>query len=273
MIASRALILLAGLTGVLATSMGKRAETLSFGYQGSDGPSFWPGFCQDTSPGQSPIDIRPGSADARGCKMEATLEPACGATLRDTGKGLEVQLPEGGPESTFVAYGQNETFSVKGFHFHTPSEHRFNGNYFDGEVHFVGKSPSGVTSVIGVMLEVSDEPIPNNVVSVVSELLPLEGESGELSRFDFSAIMEATDNLTGFHTYTGSLTTPPCTAGVLWHVMDKPLPISVKEFSALRRAQGYSSRYVQVTRDEVPAFTEPGKPAKKAKKSCRVHRS
>ena len=121
----RALVLLSGLTFVLATPLRRRAEEtkVDFNYQGNNGPNFWPGFCQDTQAGQSPIDLRPGSADANEGALEADLQPVTKATMKNTGHGIDVELPEG-EESTFVAAGQSETFTVKGFHFHTPSEHR-----------------------------------------------------------------------------------------------------------------------------------------------------
>ena len=42
--------------------------------------------------------------------------------------------------------------------------------------------------------------------------------------------------------YTGSLTTPPCTVGVYFQVVDRVLPISKKHYDAYKKHQ---SKYVQ----------------------------
>ncbi|KMZ73116.1 hypothetical protein ZOSMA_153G00080 [Zostera marina] len=40
----------------------------------------------------------------------------------------------------------------------------------------------------------------------------------------------------GYYRYMGSLTTPPCTEGVIWTVMEQIRPISAKQVKMLKRA-------------------------------------
>jgi carbonic anhydrase len=40
------------------------------------------------------------------------------------------------------------TWTLKQFHFHTPSEHRINGEHFPMEMHLVHQGP-GITSILG----------------------------------------------------------------------------------------------------------------------------
>jgi carbonic anhydrase len=55
----------------------------------------------------------------------------------NTGTSLQVR-PEGLDGGGLVV--NNNTFSLKQFHFHTPGEHRVNGEYFPMEMHLVHES-------------------------------------------------------------------------------------------------------------------------------------
>jgi carbonic anhydrase len=52
------------------------------------------------------------------------------------GSGMEVVMPNG----TLVVNGT--TYPLAQFHFHTPSEHRINNEYFQMECHFVFETSS-----------------------------------------------------------------------------------------------------------------------------------
>ena len=45
--------------------------------------------------------------------------------------------------------------------------------------------------------------------------------------------------------YTGSLTMPPCTEGVLFLITQKPLPLNVATYNALKSVIKFNSRYTQ----------------------------
>ena len=48
-----------------------------------------------------------------------------------------------------------------------------------------------------------------------------------------------------YYEYTGSLTTPPCTEGVLWHVLAQPVEISAEQLSAFHAIHDGTNRPVQ----------------------------
>jgi carbonic anhydrase len=45
--------------------------------------------------------------------------------------------------------------------------------------------------------------------------------------------------------YPGSLTTPPCSEGVLWYILNKAIPISKKQVSQFKELIDFNSRPVQ----------------------------
>ena len=48
-----------------------------------------------------------------------------------------------------------------------------------------------------------------------------------------------------YYTYMGSLTTPPCSEGVLWMVMKTPVPVSPDQIAIFARLYPMNARPVQ----------------------------
>ena len=48
-----------------------------------------------------------------------------------------------------------------------------------------------------------------------------------------------------YYTYMGSLTTPPCSEGVLWMVMKTPLPVTPEQIDIFARLYPMNARPVQ----------------------------
>ena len=46
-----------------------------------------------------------------------------------------------------------------------------------------------------------------------------------------------------FHTYAGSLTTPPCSEGVSWYVLDKPIAATEAQIRQLELLEHINNRY------------------------------
>jgi len=47
--------------------------------------------------------------------------------------------------------------------------------------------------------------------------------------------------------YSGSLTTPPCAEGVTFLIVKDPLPVSVRDFNAIKKIVKFNSRFIQNT--------------------------
>ena len=60
-------------------------------------------------------------------------------------------------------------------------------------------------------------------------------------------------NTAEFWEYSGSLTTPPCTEGVQWIVLKKPVAVTQAFFNEMSSKIGFNSRFTQ---DENDRFAE-----------------
>jgi carbonic anhydrase len=208
-------------------------------YSGEVGPKAWGGLRPEfikcgTGTRQSPIDIRGGIA--------VDLEPvqfdyrAGGFSVIDNGHTVQVNLE---PGNSIVARG--ERYDLVQFHFHRPSEERIDGRIFDMVVHLVHKDPEGRLAVVAVLL---DRGSAQPIVQTVWNNLPLEKhqESPARAVLDLNHLLPADR---GYYTYMGSLTTPPCTEGVLWMVMRQPVAVSPEQIEIFSRLYPMNARPVQ----------------------------
>ena len=71
-----------------------------------------------------------------------------------------------------------------------------------------------------------------------------EGEKAEPKNatVDAAALLPAGHDM---DRYDGSLTTPPCSEGVKWHVMDEPIQMSAAQIQAFKKLFPMNARPVQ----------------------------
>ena len=215
----------------------ERAE--HWDYQGIGGPERWghmkPEFAKCSSgTRQSPIDIRDGikvELDA----VQFDYKPSAFKVV-DNGHTIQVNVA---PGNAIEVMGQR--FELVQFHFHRPSEERIDGKAFDMVAHLVHKNLEGRLAVVAVLLEKgSAQP----VVQSVWNNLPLEkgDEIAARAPIDLNRLLPAER---GYFTYMGSLTTPPCSEGVLWMVMKQPVPISGEQIDIFARLYPMNARPIQ----------------------------
>lgn len=209
-----------------------------WGYEGDVGPRHWatlaPEYGACAGAAQSPIDLGDPTVPA---SSAATFDyrPG-GAALRHTGHALQLDYEAG---SAVVL--DDGRFELKQVHFHAPSEHTIEGRSFPLEAHLVHANRLGQLAVVSVLFVAG---IEGKALALLPPALPaVAGEERALrSSFDAAALLPATH---AAFRYDGSLTTPPCTEGVRWVVMQHPVVATPAQLAALARASNGNHRPVQ----------------------------
>jgi carbonic anhydrase len=218
---------------------GGGGHELHWSYTGEGGPENWaqikPEFATcSTGERQSPIDIREGiRVDLEAIKFDYR---AGGFRVLNNGHTIQVNLPAGNQLSVM-----GRSFELLQFHFHRPSEERVNGRAFDMVAHLVHKDMDGKLAVVAVLLQVGDG---HDSIQRVWNNLPLEKnlEQNANTTLDPTTLLPKDRS---YYTYMGSLTTPPCSEGVLWMVMKSPVSISLEQLNVFAKLYPMNARPIQ----------------------------
>lgn len=209
-------------------------------YEGEAGPDAWGSLSEDyalcsTGQAQSPIDIT-GAQTLNLTDIEFSYSPSA-LNIFNNGHTIQVGYDDG----STITYNEL-VYTLKQFHFHTPSEHTIDGESFPMEIHFVHQSDTGALAVVGVMLREGEA--DNAAYAPIFENLP--AEKGDPQPTDIA--IDANSLLPAgrlFTTYGGSLTTPPCSQGVRWLVLSEPVELSAAQIEAFHAIFELNARPVQ----------------------------
>lgn len=220
------------------------ANQSDWSYEESTGPEHWGKLdpknltCVNGSE-QSPINVEipEVKADENLKGNEIHYEPTT-FTLENNGHTIQANAIT---KSNYIIIENNE-YKLSQFHFHTPSEHQFNGQNYDMELHLVHSDENGKLAVIGLMIQEGNE---NKLLASMWNELPTDktakGDS-EKHVIDLQALLP--ENETTFQ-YAGSLTTPPCTEEVQWIVFEQPIEMSKAQIKAFQQIFPDNHRPVQ----------------------------
>lgn len=127
----------------------------------------------------------------------------------------------------------NKEFKLTDIQFHSPSEHQLNGQYFDMEAHLYHESEDGEQAIIALFVESGTE---NVVLAEMWDEMPTDGEEAARvlkNPIDLQLLLPEEKSV---YQYVGSLTTPPCTEGVNWLILEQPIEMSdeqINRFSSI----------------------------------------
>ncbi|MEB3211008.1 MAG: carbonic anhydrase family protein [Leptolyngbyaceae bacterium] len=214
-------------------------------YGGEANPTHWGRLGNDFAScevgrDQSPIDIDDavvGSPPA--IEFNYSSVPL---VVVNNGHTIQVNYAEG----STVRIGGDE-YDLLQFHFHTPSEHTAAGHASAMELHLVHRNEAGELAVVGILLEQGSG---HPVIETVWEHIPTEVGMNEVASVAISASDLLPESIAYF-SYTGSLTTPPCSEGVRWVVMKEPVEVSEEQIAAFEGLYQVNARPTQPTNGRI----------------------
>lgn len=177
---------------------------------------------------QSPIDIH----DTKRAALPPIRFEYKPSPLHIIDNGHTVMVNYG--PGSFISVGDKK-YELKQFHFHRPGEEKIHGKSFDMSLHLVHADDDGKLAVVAVLLQRGED---SPFVHELWNYLPKEKNKEELLdnvQIDVSQIVPPDR---GYYSFSGSLTTPPCSEDVTWYVLKHPAMISAEEierFSQLYR--------------------------------------
>jgi len=183
---------------------------------------------------QSPIDIRDGiRVDLESIRFD--YQPSR-FRITDTGRTVEVLLAA----QRISLIGK--TYVLDKIQFHRPAEIKVGGRQYDMAAHLIHRAADGQLAIVAIPLERGSE---HPVIQTLWNYLPLERGEAVMppeASVDLAALLPESRK---YYTFMGSLTTPPCTEGVLWLVMQQAVQISEEQIRIFSRLHAHNARPVQ----------------------------
>ncbi|KAA8909394.1 alpha carbonic anhydrase [Sphaerosporella brunnea] len=221
-----------------------RDGNAGWSYDGATGPTLWDKLSSNNAAcaegkHQSPINIDWAISAAKQSSFD--FPERADFTILNNGHTILAKPAE---PSKFASTLGGRVYELLQFHFHTPSEHTLDGKGFPLEAHFVHSDADGKLAVFGIFFTVGSGTSSPFFHKMDFKNLSANGDSAALKNVNLKPIMTHVRNAKA-RSYSGSLTTPPCTEGVSWFVAEAPLKISATQYAALAQAMGFNARFTQ----------------------------
>ncbi len=223
----------------VSTSTIASAGHLDWGYDPAEGvatPEEWgtlPGN-ETCSAGQfqSPIELPNEVATSHASDITFNYTDDAYFDVVNNSRTVEQEYSSNNTGGYITLASNGLSYELKQFHFHGPVEHNVSGlDSTQMEMHLVHETSAAQVAVIAVMIEQGTEnsvlaPIWDNAASLMNED---DRYSDPNKIVDISAALPSDKS---HFSYDGSFTTPPCTEGVEWRVMKKPITMSQDQINA-----------------------------------------
>ncbi|CAA2970503.1 alpha carbonic anhydrase 1, chloroplastic [Olea europaea subsp. europaea] len=217
----------------------KLYQHMLFTYSGGTGPNKWgsldPKFTMCANgKSQSPINI---------VKAKVVVDKKLKPLIREY-NSVNVTLVNN-KFNVAVVYPSNcgklivddKKYSLKQMHWHSPSEHRIDGQQFAAELHLVHVADDGSVSVVGILFQLGrPDPVIEKIQNKLSELANEVRTNKEETPVTVGPFhpTEVRKNVHNYYKYVGSFTTPPCTENVTWVILAKVRSMSKEQVEALK---------------------------------------
>lgn len=264
------LLLLTFISTMGVAAVNDAGVTTQWGYLGRKGPEFWstlnPAFVTcSLGQFQSPIDINKAPLEAEGSLTfsyeyapfviekdgETELTLGNSELLINTGHGVQLNFDEASNQS--ILY-QGKRYKLVQLNFHSPSEMQMDGSDFPLEIQLLHQGSQGSAVIVVVFVKGGDS--NPTLQKIVAHVPKVRGKEVEIKGQKINP-MDLLPPDKSFYAFNGSLTTPPCTEGVQWVVIEDPITASPAQIMAIRQAAGgANARGVQPLNDRVITYSE-----------------
>ncbi|UQB42954.1 carbonic anhydrase family protein [Thiomicrospira microaerophila] len=227
-----------------------KPEPAKWGYAGELAPRLWhrldPNYLScATGQIQSPINL------AQGVAVNAPSMPGIDIVYRPVPlrliqdhQGLRGDYPLG----SYIRLDQ-QRYEFTHYRFRTPSEHHLEGFAYPMEIQLFHRDGEGRQLIISVLVQ---EGRAHPSLATILSHLPKEKDTLNLVEdLNFNPVRFLPDNK-NFYRYLGSLTTPPCTEGVVWIVFKQPIDASIRQLLTFHQLIGDNSRPIQALNGRLP---------------------
>lgn len=136
----------------------------------------------------------------------------------------------------------DQVYRLEQVHFHSPAGEQIEGEDFAMAAHLLHKGTRGELLALEVLYRLG---APDPALQWLLPLIPAQADGDHRSadwHFDPALVLPATR---GYYRYTGSVTAPPCTQGVVWVVMKEVRTVSAEQLAAYQQHFAPQARGVQ----------------------------
>ena len=217
-----------------------------YGYKGDVAPEKWaelsPKYaaCSDGAE-QAPVNIVSSAAVKK--TESRPLKPSYGPTSADVVVNTGTTIPVN--TSGALKIGDAD-YKLLQYHLHAPAEEAINGVHYDMNAHLVHQGGDGKLAVISVLFK---KGASNAYLESFWNKLPQK--KGEKVELNLPALTGMLPSGLDYYSYAGSLTTPPCTEGVQFYILKKPVTLSAEQLAAFRRLYPMNARPLQPLNERV----------------------
>lgn len=204
------------------------AKEKQWSYEGETSPGHWAEIGNNDCDGlyQSPVDILTTTIDNALPPLDIQYgNETLINNVTNNGHTIQFNFAPG----DYMVYN-GEEYLLKQIHFHESSEHTIEGVRFPIELHLVHQNDQGQYAVISLLAKESEfnaEPF-----QFLESYLPLGVNEIKTVGEPFNLNNFLPENRQ-YYTYTGSLTTPPCTEGVQWFIFKTSIAVSLEFINQL----------------------------------------
>lgn len=251
---------------ILGSDASTVEKALQFTYSGARGPEKWASLSPNfslcaTGKLQSPINIVSEKA-VGSSKLKPLIRDyhAVNVTLVDNMYTVAIEYPDGTGGITV----EGKYYPLKQMHWHSPSEHRINGERFAAELHMVHVSDDAKVFVVATLFQLGrPDPVLQTIYKNLNKLASEYQSSADTAPIPIGIFhpSELRATVTNYYKYEGSSSVPPCTEHLIYLVIAKARSISKEQVAALkapldmgcknnaRPCQPLNGRHVEVYRD------------------------